>query len=471
MLQTTSTFQPALRTAYEEALAFVQSLAHAPVGATADAATLRETLFRPLEDGSIDAVAVVEELVRDVEGGILGMPSGRFFGWVIGGALPAALAADWLTSAWDQNAALYACGPAAAIAEEAAGAWLKDLLQLPPAASFALVTGCQMAHVTCLAAARHALLERCSWNVEERGLYAAPPIKVVTSANRHASIDRAVKLLGLGTQHIELLEPNADETMNPQSLRRALQARPHAPAVAILAAGDINTGAFDSFEELIPIAKELGAWVHVDGAFGLWAAASPRYRGLLAGVEAADSWATDGHKWLNVPFDCGYAFVADAQAHRAAMSTRAPYIAQTATARDQIDWNPDWSRRARGFSTYAAIRQLGRSGIADLIERSCRHAAALVAGIGSLEGAEVLWHPIINQGLVRFKSTRRDATPAEHDARTEEVIDRIVRSGQAYFGPTTWRGMRAMRVSVLNWQTSDVDVSRAVAAVANALSG
>lgn len=470
MLQTKSPFQPALRTAYEEALAFLQSLAHAPVGATTDVAGLRERLFRPLEDGSIDAVAVVEELVRDVEGGILGMSGGRFFGWVIGGALPAALAADWLTSAWDQNAALYACSPAAAIVEEATGAWLKDLLQLPLSASFALVTGCQMAHVTCLAAARNALLERRGWNVEERGLCSAPPIKIVASANRHASIDRAVRLLGLGTQHIDLLEPNADETTDPQALRRALQASSDSPAVAVLAAGDINTGAFDSFEELIPIAKELGAWVHVDGAFGLWAAASPRYRGLLAGAGDADSWATDGHKWLNVPFDCGYAFVADARAHRAAMSTRAPYIAQTAIARDQIDWNPDWSRRARGFSTYAAIRQLGRSGIADLVERSCRHAAALVAGIGTLEGAEVLWHPIINQGLVRFKSARRDATPAGHDARTEEVIDRIVRSGQAYFGPTTWRGMRAMRVSVVNWQTSDDDVSRAVAAVANALS-
>lgn len=417
----------------------------------------------------MDPECVIKDLVHDAEGGILGMPGGRFYGWVIGGALPAALAADWLTSAWDQNAALYATSPAAAIVEEVAGAWLKDVLSIPQSASFAFVTGCQMAHLTCLAAARHSLLAQMGWNVDERGLSGAPVIRVISSANRHTSIDRAVRLLGLGSQNVEYLEPSSDETMDARALRAALEADASRPAIVLLQAGDINTGVFDGFEALIPIAKGHGAWVHVDGAFGLWCAASPRYRHLLEGAHTADSWATDGHKWLNVPFDSGYAFVADPVAHRASMSTRAPYIAESALARDQIDWNPEWSRRARGFSTYAALRQLGRSGLSDLIERSCAQVRALVAGIANLEGAEVLWPPIINQGLVRFKDGRASASEDAHDARTQQVIDRVVNSGEAFFTGTTWGGMRAMRVSALNWQTSDRDVSRAVSAIAAAL--
>ncbi len=415
----------------------------------------------------MDPVRVIEELVRDVKGGILGMPGGRFYAWAIGGSLPAALAADWLTSAWDQNAALYACSPAAAVVEEVVGVWLKDLLCIPPSASFALVTGCQMAHVTALAAARHSLLARAGWDIEERGLYGAPPIRIVLSSNRHASIDRAVRLLGLGTQHVEYIEPGEGETMDAQALGRALQAG--GPTIVVLQAGDINTGVFDSFQTLLPIAKQYEAWVHIDGAFGLWVAVNPDYRDMIEGADAADSWATDGHKWLNVPFDSGYVFVADAEAHRASMSTRAPYITENAIARDQIDWNPEWSRRARGFSTYAALRQLGRAGIADLIGRSCRLAQKLVDGIGSLEGAQVLWRPNINQGLVRFLASDRDAAVSDHDWRTEQVIDNVVQEGRAFFGPTTWRGMRAMRVSVLNWQTSDSDVAHAIAAVADAL--
>jgi len=469
VIEIRSEFQPALDAAYDEALAFLKALHDAPVGVTTDIATLRYRLFRPLEDAPINPVVVVQDLVDDVKGGILGMPGGRFYGWVIGGCLPAALAADWLTSVWDQNAALYACSPAAAIIEEVSGLWLKDLLRVPQPASFALVTGCQMAHVTCLAAARHALLARKGWDVEERGLHGASPVRIISSANRHASIDRAVRLLGLGAQNVQLIEASATETMDGEALRRALHAREDVPIIVLLQAGDINTGAFDSFKTLIPIAKQHDAWVHVDGVFGLWAAASPRYRHLIDGVDAADSWAADGHKWLNVPFDCGYAFVADAQAHRAAMSARAPYITETLLARDQIDWNPEWSRRARGFPTYAAIRQLGRSGVADLIDRSCRHARTLVDGIGDLGGAEVLWHPLLNQGLVRFRAPGKAGIASEHDLRTEQVIDRVARSGQAFFGATTWRKMRAMRVSVLNWQTSDGDISRAIAAVANAL--
>ena len=252
-------------------------------------------------------------------------------------------------------------------------------------------------------------------------------------------------------------------------LAAALKIDPTTPTIVILQAGDINTGAYDPFEKLIPLAKSHDAWVHVDGAFGLWAAASPAYSRMLDGVEMADSWATDGHKWLNVPFDCGYAFVANAEAHRATMSHLAVYISFNADARDPMSWTPDWSRRARGFSTYAALRQLGRNGVAELIERCCKHAHSLVMGIGNLPGAEMLWEPTINQGLVRFLDPKPDATEEDHDRWTDSVIAQIVAAGEAFFGGTTWRGRRAMRVSVCNWQTSQQDVQRTLDSVASVL--
>jgi len=375
---------------------------------------------------------------------------------VIGGALPAATAADWLTSIWDNNAALHSTGPAAAIVEEVAGSWLKNILGLPEHASFAFVSGCQMANVTCLAAARHAVLARRGWNVEEQGLCEAPRIQVLSSAHRHGALDRALRLVGFGSSSVTCFD-------NIESLERELDAS--IPTILLLQAGEINTGSFDSFETLIPIARRYGAWVHVEGAFGLWAAASPLYRHLVRGVEAADSWATDGHKWLNTPFDCGYAFVADDTAHRAATGFTAGYLTHSTNARDQIDWNPEWSRRARGFPTYAALRQLGREGIADLVERCCRHAHRLASEIGGMPGAELLSEPILNQGLVRFLDPRG----SDHDRRTDDVIARINRSGEAFFTGTTWRGQRAMRVSVCSWRTSDQDVERTLECVAKAL--
>jgi glutamate/tyrosine decarboxylase-like PLP-dependent enzyme len=383
--------------------------------------------------------------------------------------LPAALAADWLTAAWDQNATLYACGPAAAVVEEVAGGWLKELLGLPPRASFAFTSGCQMAHVTCLAAARHALLADAGWDVERRGLYGATPVRILSSGQRHGSIERATRLLGLGLEQLVFLPSDSRGRLDSTALELELRAEPSFPTILLLQAGDINVGAFDDFETLIPLAKRHGAWVHLDGAFGLWAAASPRYRHLLKGVADADSWAVDGHKWLNVPFDCGYAFVARPEAHKASMSHRAAYLTHDEVARDEIDWNPEWSRRARGFSTYAALRELGRDGVAALVERCCRHAHALVTRIGNLRGAEVVWEPVINQGLVRFPDPSAGATEADHDRRTDEVIASIVAAGEAFFGGTTWRGRRAMRVSVCNWQTSDEDVARAVHSVAKVL--
>ncbi len=470
MTTTKQEFQPSLELAFQSALTHLEGLNQSSVAATKDLAALRQRLHKSLGDGPLPAHQVIRELTNDVEGGILGSAGGRFFAWVVGGSVPAALAADWLTSAWDQNAALYACAPAAAVVEEVVGVWLKDLLGIPPNASFALVTGCQMAHTTCLAAARHSLLVRRGWDVESKGLAGAPPIRILTSAIRHGSFLRAVRLLGLGESNVIQLPTDSDDRLQPAALSDALASNKEASTIVLLQAGDINIGAFDQFELLIPLAKQFGAWVHVDGAFGLWAAASPRYRHLMRGAASADSWATDGHKWLNVPFDSGLAFIADSESHRDSMSHRAAYISHDAAARDQMDWNPEWSRRARGFPTYAARRQLGRSGVAEIVDRCCQYARSLVTGIGRLSGAQHLRAPIINQGLVRFLDPSPTATNEDHDKRTEAVVTAILKGGEAFFGCSTWHGLRAMRVSVCNWQTDESDVDRAVCAVELALS-
>jgi glutamate/tyrosine decarboxylase-like PLP-dependent enzyme len=464
-----SEFRKPLESATRLALSYLDRLNDRPVGAAADLATVRSRLGEPLAREGKPSDQVIAELGRDVEGGVVASAGGRFFAWVVGGALPAALAADWLTSAWDQNASLCAAGPAAAVVEEVVGEWLKDILGLPSAASFALVTGCQMAHVTCLAAARHRLLANSRWDVEQRGLFGAPPIRILSSTERHGTFERAIRYLGLGLSHIIYLPTDDTGRLEPSALQTALERDSSSPTLILLQAGDINIGAYDRFSELVPIAKRHGAWVHVDGAFGLWAAASPAYRHLVNGVDGADSWATDGHKWLNVPYDCGYAFVADSDAHRAAMSHSAPYLARQDAVREEMDWTPEWSRRARGFSTYAALRQLGRRGVSDMVESCCGHARDLVIRIGALPGAEVVWEPIINQGLVRFLDPRPGAVEQDHSEWTDRVIEGIVRDGEAYFSGTTWRGRRAMRVSVSNWQTSDDDADRTVASVARVL--
>ncbi|WP_066726299.1 MULTISPECIES: pyridoxal phosphate-dependent decarboxylase family protein [Sphingomonas] len=459
----------ALAVAYRAAEHWLASVADRSIGTTSSMAELRERLGRPLADLGVPAAKVIDELVQDTDGGLLGSGSGRFFGWVIGGTLPSALAADWLVSAWDQNAAIHACSPAEAIIEEVTGEWLKELFGLPEEASFAFVTGTQAAHVTCLAAARHRLLDRAGWNVEVDGLVGAPSLRVLTGSERHGSVDRAVRMLGLGTHCMETLPCDSQGRIVPEALDDALS-RSAMPTIVVLQAGDLNIGAFDPFAELVPIAKRHGAWVHVDGAFGLWVQACPTYRHLAAGIELADSWTNDGHKWLNTPFDCGYAIVRDAQAHRAAFSFEASYAQSSNSARDQIEWNPEWSRRGRALPTYAALRELGRDGVSKLIARSCDHARALVAGIGALPGARVEWLPTINQGLVRFLDPAANSGSADHDRRTDEVIARVAAAGVAFFSGTTWRGMRCMRVSVCNWRTDAQDVELTVDAVRQALS-
>ena len=451
------------------AFSYLDRLDTVSVSATATLQQLRARLSRPLTNEGVGASRVIDDLVADVDGGLIGSAGGRFFGWVIGGSVPAALAADWLTSVWDQNAGIYACSPAAGIVEEVCGAYLKSLLGLPPNASFAFVTGTQMAHVTALTAARHALLERRGWDVEQRGLARAPAIRVLCGAERHGTVDRAVRLLGIGSDSLVPLALDDANRMRVDALRQALDTDREAPTIVVLQAGELNTGAFDPFAELVPLAHERGAWVHVDGAFGLWAAASPRYQHLMDGASGADSWSTDGHKWLNVPYDSGYAFVADARAHFASMTHRSSYMMHEGDARDQVDYNPEWSRRARGIASYAAIRQLGRRGVADLVDRCCTHAQALVKCIGALRGAEAVWEPVINQGLVRFRDERAEATGEDHDRCTDRVIEQLLADGEAFFGGVNFRGRRCMRISVSNWRTTDGDVERAVAAVDRAI--
>ncbi len=453
-----------LTVAAAHAMRYLETLDERPIVTSADLATLRRRLGRELPEAGMDAAQVVDELVRDAEGGILGSTSGRFFGWVIGGTLPVALAADWLTATWDQNAASNVTAPAEAVVEEICGAWTKALLGLPADASYAFVTGCQMAHTTALAAARHKLLRQRNWDVEAAGLAGAPALRLLTSANRHESILRAVRLLGIGSDAVETVASDALGRIDVEALAVALHRQPGSATIVCLQAGDLNTGVFDDFARICPIAHQAGAWVHVDGAFGLWAATSPRYRHLLNGAALADSWATDGHKWLNLPFDSGFVFVADPASHSAAFAQNTSYSVPLGTLRNQKDWNPEWSRRGRGFPVYAAIRALGRSGIAEIVERCCAHAARLVEGIGALDGAEILAAPVINQGLVRFR-----AADGNHDRRTDAVIKRIQDAGIAWFGGVTWHDVRAMRVSVCNWLTSERDIERSIDAVREAL--
>lgn len=452
--------------AVNAAKSWLEEINERPVGAIDDLETLRAKLISHLSDEGSSPEEVVNDLVEATKGGLLGSAGGRFFAWVIGGSLPSALAADWLTSTWDQNAALYACGPAASVVEEIAGEWIKELLHLPRQSSFAFTTGCQLAHFTCLAAARAAQLKKVGWNINEDGLFGAPIIRVLTSEHRHASIDRAVRYLGLGNKSLVSIETDSDGRIRPENLKRALSAS-SAPTILVLNAADLNIAAFDPFEELIPIAKEAGAWVHIDGAFGLFARASKQKFHLTAGLELADSWATDGHKWLNVPFDCGIAIVKDRDAHREAMTISASYIAPENQARDQIDWNPEWSRRARGIPVYAALRELGKDGVADLVDRTSRYCHAIVTEIDKIPGAKMMWEPQLNQGLLRFLDLRPGATEADHDRRTDAVIAEVNASGEAFFSGTTWNGLKAMRVSVVNWRTNDEDVKRTIRAVEN----
>jgi glutamate/tyrosine decarboxylase-like PLP-dependent enzyme len=402
---------------------------------------------------------VVAELARAADDGVVAIPGGRYFGFVIGGAVPAALAADWLTSAWDQNAGLYVGGPAASVAEEVAGEWMRELLGLPASASFGFVTGCQMAHVTALAAAREHVLAEAGWDVNRDGLTGAPPIRVLCGEKVHVTVPRALRLLGIGASSVVAVAADDQGRTRVDALAAAL-ASGSGPTIVCAQAGEVNTGAVDPLPEIAVLGREAGAWLHLDGAFGLWAAASPELARLVAGAELYDSWATDAHKWLNVPYDNGVAFCAHPEAHQRAMGIHADYLvhAERGGPRDQMEWNPEFSRRARGFTVYAALRSLGRSGVAELVERCCAHARRFGEELARLDGVELLNEVVLNQVLLRYES----------DERTDEVLRRVQASGEAWMSGTVWDGRKAIRISVSNWQTTDSDVARVLRAFAAA---
>ncbi len=427
---------------------FYETLPDRPVYPRATVAELHAALSAPLPEQGSPARTVIAELAAAADPGLVAEASGRYFGFVVGGAVPAALAADWLTSAWDQNAGLYVLGPSASIVEQAAGTWLVELLGLPRHVSFGFVTGGQMANFTALAAARHHVLANVGWDVERDGLQGAPKIRVVVGAKRHGTIDRALRMLGLGAP-TDVVPVDGEGRMLASALRIGDE-----PTILCAQAGEVNTGASDPFHAIADVRDAApNAWVHVDGAFGLWAAATDSLRHYVDGVERADSWSTDAHKWLNVPYDSGLVFTAHPDSHSAAFSARAAYLIVDDDKREQLDWNPEHSRRARGFAVYAAIRSLGRTGIAELVERTCAHAKTFAARL-EVMGAEVLNTVELNQVLFRFPD----------DARTEAVLAGVQASGEAWMSGTVWEERPAIRISVSNWQTSDEDVERTLAA-------
>jgi glutamate/tyrosine decarboxylase-like PLP-dependent enzyme len=449
--------------AFAEARRYLASLDTRPVASRGTPAEMRSPLPTQFPEHGIPACDVVRAIAAAAEPGLTASAGGRFFAWVKGGSLPAALAADIMCSAWDQNAVLASTSPAGAVLEEVAGQFLLEALRLPTDASYAFVTGCQMAHVTSLAAARHAVLARKGWDVEANGLQGAPVIRVLANAHHHSSVTRALRLLGLGSECIEPLGGDRPGQVAPEVLRAALAQSPDTPTIVVLNAGDLNIGACDDFSALCPIAQAAGAWVHVDGAFGLWANASPRLAPLVAGVELADSWATDGHKWLNTPYDCGMAITRDRAAHSAAMRMTAAYLTSGGPVRDPMDFTPEWSRRARAVPALAALMELGRDGLAAMIERCCDHATAIYDGIVSIQGAIGIARPTMNQGLIRFDSNNAVNI-------SDAVISAINASGEAFVSGGNWNRERVMRISVCGWNTSANDVARTVAATAEALS-
>ncbi len=443
----------ALEAAHEAAAAFLDGIGDRFVGPRVD---VRDAFGGPLPEHGEDAAAVVGRLVAAADPGLVATAGPRYFGYVMGGALPGALAADWLAAAWDQVATLDVMSPAAAAAEEVAGSWILELLGLPADASFGFASGAQMANFTGLGAARNHVLGNAGWDVERKGLTGSPRVQVVVGGEAHATIPQALRYLGLGGTP-EVAEADAQGRMRPDALSTALRTD-GGPAIVCAQAGNVNSGAFDPLHELADVCAERGAWLHVDGAFGLWAGASPALRHLVTGLERADSWATDCHKWLNVPYDSAFVACAHPPAHSASMSWEAAYIVPGA-GREPYRYVPESSRRARGFAVWAAFRQLGREGIAAMVDRCCAHARRFANVLGAEHGVGILNDVVLNQVLVRFDDS---------DELTNDVISRVQRDGTAWLGGTVWHGAAAMRISVSNWSTREDDVDRAAAAIAAA---
>lgn len=430
----------------------------APVFPEVDLDEVRAAIGGPLPEAPTPASAVIDQLIAGVESAVVATTGPRYFGFVVGGALAAPTASELLVAAWDQPAYNHLSSPSSAVIEEVTGAWLVELLGLPEGASVGFVTGGQAANTVCLAAARHRVLADAGWDVERDGLVGSPRVRVVANSERHATIDRSLRLLGLGTDALEPVATDANGAIRVEELAAALEDDRSGPTTVCLQAGNVNTGACDDLAAAIPVVREHGGWVHVDGAFGLWAAASPTTRHLLRGIEAADSWGTDGHKWLNVPYDSGYAFCADPGAHASAMAYSAAYLLGGASplVRSPGDFVLESSRRARGVGTWAAIRQLGRTGIADLVDQCCSHARRFASQLEAVDGIEIGNEVVLNQVLVRFGGD---------DAVTDRVVAAVQHSGECWMGSTTWHGRRFMRISVSSWLTTEQDVDRSVAAI------
>jgi glutamate/tyrosine decarboxylase-like PLP-dependent enzyme len=441
-------FHDLLMMAAERGIAYREGVGERRVAPLPEAVARLAELGGPLPDGPTDAASVLALLDEVGSPATVATAGGRYFGFVNGSSLPVTLAANWLAGAWDQNAAFAVMSPTAAVLEEIALRWLVELLGLPPEAGGAFVTGATMANFTVLAAARHALLEQAGWDVEAEGLFGAPPITVVIGQEVHPSLLKALGLLGLGRRRVVTVPVDGQGRMRADAFPRL-----DGPAIVCIQAGNVNSGAFDPAREICARAHEAGAWVHVDGAFGLWAAAAPERAHLAAGVADADSWATDAHKWLNVPYDSGVAFVRRPEHLRGAMMLSAPYLIQGAE-REPSQYTPEASRRARGVEIWTALRALGRAGVADLVEQTCRHAARFAEGLRAA-GYRVLNEVVINQVLVSF---------GDADL-TRRVIARIQADGMCWCGGTVWQGQTAMRISVSSWATTAEDVDRCLAAM------
>jgi glutamate/tyrosine decarboxylase-like PLP-dependent enzyme len=455
-----------LRQTADLAADFLEGLDGRPVAARASHDELVATLGGDLPIRGEAAGEVLSALAAAADPGIVASAGPRYFGFVVGGGLPAALAADWLTSAWDQNAGLYALSPSASVVEEVAAGWLVDLFGLPAGSSVGFSTGATMASFTALAAGRHRVLERLGWDVEEDGLTGAPEIAVVVGAEAHVTIHVSLQMLGLGRNRVHKVAADEQGRMRADALRETLAGLRDRPVLVCAQSGNVNTGAFDPLPEIAAAVRELpNAWLHVDGAFGLWAATAPSIRHLAAGLADADSWTTDAHKWLNVPYDSGIAIVRDAAAHHHAMTLGAAYYVETGGGeRDPYNWVAESSRRARGFAIYAALRELGRDGLAEMIDGCCRIARRMADGLRDAPGVTILNDVVLNEVLVRFAP---DGTTDETaiDARTRAVIAAVQADGTCWLGGTTWQGKAAMRISVSNWSTTDADADASVAAI------
>ncbi|MBX3089122.1 MAG: aspartate aminotransferase family protein [Cryobacterium sp.] len=452
-------YSEALDRAHAHAVDWLKSLPNRPTGPRLSADELLADFETSLQSEPIEAAAVVDELVRLSEPGLIAMPSGRFFGWVIGGTLPASMAADWLLSAWDQNAAMRRATPAIAAAEQVAGEWILDLLGLPSTAQVGFTTGATTSNFVGLAAARKHVLDKAGWDLTEKGLSGSPRITVVGGADRHASVDLALNYLGLGKPMA--VESDSEGRIKVDALARALDAF-SGPTIVCLQAGNLHSGAFDPIAEAVKIAHEHGAWVHVDGAFGLWAAASPSLRDQLAGIEECDSWTTDAHKTLNVPYDCGVAIVAHRDPVRSVFGVQTSYLLNDEDGPgDPLERVPEFSRRGRGVPVWAALRSLGRSGVIGLIDRLVSHAQTFAKELGQIPGVEILNDVVFTQVCMSFGS----------DERTRRITELVLADGTTWMSGSRWAGRDVLRISVSNWSTDDEDVAQSVAAIRRAVAG